>query len=64
MKGQGVGRHLMERLFEWGRANGVGEVAGHVLADNRPMLAFVRSLGFTLKRSAEEEEIMEARLAL
>jgi acetyltransferase len=64
MKGQGVGRHLMERLFEWGRANGVAEVAGQVLADNRPMLAFVRSLGFTLKRSAEEDDVMEARLAL
>ncbi|MDO9708219.1 bifunctional acetate--CoA ligase family protein/GNAT family N-acetyltransferase [Paracraurococcus lichenis] len=64
MKGQGLGRHLMERLFEWGRANGVREVLGHVLADNAPMLAFVRSLGFTLKRSAEEEEVMEARLVL
>ncbi|MFC7693301.1 GNAT family N-acetyltransferase [Paeniroseomonas aquatica] len=59
-----MGRHLMERLFEWGRSVGVQEVAGHVLADNRPMLAFVRGLGFTLKRSAEEEEVMEARLSL
>jgi acetyltransferase len=64
MKGQGIGRHLMERLFEWGRANGVGEVTGQVLADNRPMLEFTRSLGFALRRSAEEEQVMEARLAL
>ncbi|MBK1658745.1 bifunctional acyl-CoA synthetase/GNAT family N-acetyltransferase [Paracraurococcus ruber] len=64
MKGQGLGRHLMQRLFEWGRANGVREVMGHVLADNAPMLAFVRSLGFAVKRSLEEEEVMEARLAL
>jgi acetyltransferase len=64
MKGQGLGRHLMERLFDWGRQAGVREVMGHVLAENRPMLAFVRSLGFTLTRSVEEEEVMEARLAL
>jgi acetyltransferase len=64
MKGQGVGRHLMERLFEWGHSVGVQEVAGLVLADNRPMLAFVRGLGFGLKRSAEEDEVMEARLSL
>ena len=63
-KGQGLARHLMERLFEWGRAVGVTEVAGQVLADNRPMLAFVRSLGFSLRRSPEEEDVMEARLAL
>ncbi|MBV1798642.1 GNAT family N-acetyltransferase [Siccirubricoccus sp. G192] len=64
MKGQGLGRHLMERLFDWGRANGVRSVVGHVLVDNRPMLGFVRALGFGLRRSAEEEDVMEARLDL
>lgn len=64
MKGQGLGRHLMERLFEWGRAEGVREIVGHVLADNAPMLAFVKSLGFAVRRSPEEEDVMEARLAL
>ncbi|NOG71111.1 GNAT family N-acetyltransferase [Roseicella sp. DB1501] len=64
MKGQGLGRHLMERLFEWGRDNGVREVIGQVLADNAPMLAFVRALGFAIRRSPEEEDVMEARLAL
>ncbi|MEN0075589.1 MAG: GNAT family N-acetyltransferase [Paracraurococcus sp.] len=64
MKGQGLGRYLMERLFEWGRDNGVREVVGQVLADNAPMLAFVRALGFAVRRSPEEEDVMEARLAL
>ncbi|WP_237215242.1 bifunctional acetate--CoA ligase family protein/GNAT family N-acetyltransferase [Falsiroseomonas oryziterrae] len=61
MKGQGLGRHLMERLFDWARANGIGVIAGQVLADNAPMLAFVQGLGFTLKRSAEDEEVFEVR---
>jgi acetyltransferase len=59
MKGQGLGRHLMERLFAWARGNGIATIAGQVLADNAPMLAFVRALGFELHRSAEDEEIYE-----
>ncbi|WP_235907674.1 bifunctional acetate--CoA ligase family protein/GNAT family N-acetyltransferase [Siccirubricoccus phaeus] len=64
MKSQGLGRHLMQRIIDWGRAAGVGRVLGHVLADNAPMLAFMRSLGFTLRRSPEEEEVYEAVLEL
>jgi acetyltransferase len=63
-KGQGLARQLMERLFEWGREVGVAEVVGQVLAENRPMLAFVRALGFRVKPSAEDAEVMEARLRL
>jgi acetyltransferase len=64
MKGQGLGRHLMERLFDWARATGIRTVAGQVLADNAPMLAFVQSLGFAVKRSAEDEDIYEVRRAV
>jgi len=64
MKGQGLGRHLMERLFTWARAQNIRTIIGHVLADNAPMLAFARALGFELRRSAEEEDVMEARLRL
>ena len=64
MKGQGLGRHLMQRLFEWGRASGVPAIVGHVLADNQPMLHFVRSLGFEVTRSAEEQDVVEARMTL
>uniref|UniRef100_UPI0022EB7C95 GNAT family N-acetyltransferase n=1 Tax=Falsiroseomonas oryzae TaxID=2766473 RepID=UPI0022EB7C95 len=61
MKGQGLGQHLMQRLFDWARASGIATVAGQVLADNAPMLAFVKRLGFTLKRSAEDEEVFDVR---
>jgi acetyltransferase len=59
VKKQGLGRHLMERIFEWGRSEGLQRVTGQVLADNAPMLAFVRTLGFTARRVAEDEEICE-----
>ncbi len=64
MKGQGVGSHLMRRLFDWAREQGMAEVVGQVLADNAPMLAFVRGLGFKVRRSPEDDEVYEARLAL
>ena len=40
------------------------EVVGQVLADNQPMLAFVRHLGFTVHRMADDPEVMEAKLEL
>lgn len=63
-KGQGLARHLMERLFEWGRAVGMKEIVGQVLTDNRPMLGFMRALGFRLSASADDPDVMEARKVL
>ena len=63
-KGQGLARHLMERLFEWGHAVGMKEIVGQVLKENRPMLGFMRALGFQLHVSAEDAEVMEARKVL
>jgi acetyltransferase len=64
MKGRGLARHLMERLIEWARDQGIGEVVGQVLSDNAPMLAFVRRLGFRVRRTPGEEDVVEARLSL
>lgn len=63
-KGQGLARHLMHRLFEWGRDIGLRTIEGQVLADNAAMLAFVRSLGFKLKRSIEDDGVFEAVMDL
>ncbi|WBO57904.1 hypothetical protein GT370_11435 [Acidocella sp. MX-AZ03] len=43
---------------------GVKEISGQILADNAPMLAFIKRLGFSLARMPEEPDIMEATLAL
>jgi acetyltransferase len=64
MKGKGLARHLMNRLIAWARISGLSEIVGQILADNAPMLAFVRRLGFTLRRTPEEPDVMEARLTL
>ena len=64
MKGKGVASRLMQRLIDWARARGMRDVVGQVLADNAPMLAFVRHLGFSLRRLPEEPDVMEARLGI
>jgi acetyltransferase len=64
MKGQGVASHLVQRLIGWARGQGLATIVGQVLADNAPMLAFVRRLGFSLKRVPDDPEVVEARLTL
>jgi acetyltransferase len=64
MKGRGLARYLMTRLIEWGRALGLVEIAGQVLAENAPMLAFIRKLGFTIHHLPDEPDVVEARLLL
>ena len=63
-KGRGVGGALMRQLIEWGRSKGVREIEGQILADNAPMLGFIRRLGFTVRRMPGDADVMEARLVL
>ncbi len=64
LKGKGLASRLVQRLIDWARARGMTAVVGQVLADNAPMLAFVRHLGFSVRRLPEEPDVMEARLEL
>ena len=64
MKGHGLATHLMHRLIAWARDRGLTAVVGQILSDNVPMLAFIRHLGFTVRRLPDEPEVMEARLDL
>lgn len=64
MKGRGLARHLMTRLIDWARAQGLVEIVGQVLAENGPMLAFIRGLGFTIHHLPDEPDVVEARLKL
>jgi acetyltransferase len=64
VKGHGLASHLMQRLIDWARQCGMAEVVGQVLAENAPMLGFVRHLGFSLRRMPEEPDVIEARLTL
>lgn len=64
MKGRGVARHLMERLAEWGREQGMSVMTGQVLAENAPMLAFMRRIGAVIRRLPDEHDVVEAVISL
>lgn len=63
-KGLGLGTALIRAIIAWGRAQGVEEINGQILADNAPMLAFIKRLGFSLARLPEEPDILEAKLVV
>lgn len=63
-KGLGLARHLMDRLIDWARTRGIPEITGQVLADNHPMIGFVRHLGFAVRRVPGESDVVEAVLDL
>jgi acetyltransferase len=63
-KGLGLGSALMRAIIEWGRARGMREVIGQVLADNAPMLGFIKHLGFVVSRMPDEPDVVEAKLTL
>jgi acetyltransferase len=63
-KGLGLATALLGAVLDWGRAQGVVDVSGQILADNAPMLAFVKRLGFTVTHIPGEAETVEARLTL
>jgi acetyltransferase len=63
-KGKGLASALMRCLLGWARRQGITMVVGQVLADNAPMLAFVRHLGFAIRRMPGESDVVEAFLAL
>lgn len=53
IKERGLGRLLMKKMIRYLKAQGVAEVMGEVLTENRRMLALARSLGFHQKRALE-----------
>jgi acetyltransferase len=63
-QGRGLGRRLMEQLIGVARARGLRRMVGHVLAENRGMLALAQKLGFTVGDSDEGATVKRVTLAL
>jgi len=53
----GLGTELMKRLVEIARREGVQRVVGSVLAENEPMRAICKRLGFHLKIDVEDQTV-------
>lgn len=61
---QGLGRYLMQQLIDWARERGLHAIYGFILSENRPMLALMKSMGFTLGPSDEDIGVELAQLRL
>lgn len=62
LKGIGLGRALMELIIDWARAETLQRVHSQVLAENGPMLALCRDLGFEI--TLDPDDISVRRVAL
>jgi acetyltransferase len=63
LKGQGLGRIMMEKLIDYCRSRGTREIVGEVLPQNARMIALLRKLGFGVGL-ADEDGVRKVRLRL
>lgn len=61
LKGQGLGRALMEEICRRAASIGVSTLEGLILGENVGMLAFARDLGFALSPEPGDPGIVRAR---
>jgi len=64
LKHRGLGRMMMQRLIEYARSEGVGELSGFVLRENAEMLALCRELGFEVNNLSGEPTEVRVSLPL
>jgi len=64
LMGQGLGNRLMRRIIHYARANGIQEIHGEVLTENKPMLQMNRALGFAVRSDPEDPGLKHVVLPL
>jgi acetyltransferase len=62
--GLGLGPMLMRRIIDYARSRGIHQIFGEVLAENRPMLALCKALGFTRRNDPDDPGIALVSLQL
>lgn len=63
LKGQGLGRKLMQKMIDYCRRRGTREIIGQILPDNRPMISLALALGFSAEHdSAENVTVVRLKL--
>lgn len=64
LKGRGLGWQLMSLLVEFGRAEGLSIIFGHVLAENTGMLQMCEEIGFRIELDGDDPSLKFATLDL
>jgi len=63
-KGRGLGYALMQEILAYGRARGIGEIFGTIMAENAAMIDMARELGFAIMSDVDDASLVTARLVL
>ncbi len=58
LKGRGLGRALLSLLIDYAKADGLRELEGMVLTENRGMLALVAGLGYRIERVPDDPSVV------
>ncbi|WP_395019924.1 GNAT family N-acetyltransferase [Dongia sp.] len=64
LTGKGLGMLLMQRIIEYAKSRGLGEIMGHVLSENTTMLKLCEELGFRIERNLDDTSGVLVRLKL
>jgi acetyltransferase len=64
IKGRGLGWRLMQHLIDYAKAEGLKQIRGSVLAENRTMLRMCTELGFTVEGDPGDAGLMNVILEL
>lgn len=62
LKGQGLGRRLLEEVLDHASTIGISRIVGLILTENAGMLALVRELGFEIASDPEEAGVLRASI--
>ena len=64
LKGNGIGRALMQQIIAYAKRFGVGTIFGDVMEENTLMMALCRELGFSIVPQADSPGVVRTSLAL
>ena len=64
LKGNGIGRALMQQIIAYAKRAGVGEIFGDVLEENAMMISLCKELGFAMAPLAGSQGIVRTSLTL
>jgi acetyltransferase len=62
--GEGIGTLLLQRIIDYARQRGAGEIFGHIMSENRTMLEMCGRFGFRVEDGPDWPEITVVRLTL
>lgn len=62
LQGRGLGWHLLSRIVDYARAEGLGSIEGLVLSENEAMLRMCREFGFSVVHHPDEPGVLSVTL--